>query len=216
MAKKIVFRKKLTSPYFEKIEFEIDITRGEFRQIKKFVPVLQEMYKSELGTDETPFEISTAAKSELGFSLSAFNLKDKKGRPVECLFQGAKKFEHGGPFVDLIDCGDPKAAKNDERIKNSPGKIVGFVLDGIEYPNIPKTAFYDYIYIKTLIENPEIAKQVDGINAFQDIWFNPEKSLNCQAEAMAIYRGLKDSGNLEEATKDFKTFGKIVFGVNYN
>lgn len=211
--KRIVFRKKLTSPYFERMEFEIKFSKTDFRHMEKYVSILQEEYKSKVGTEEVPFEVSTAAKSELGFSLSAFNLKDEKGRPVECVFQGAKKFEHGGPYIDLVDA-DPRAAKKDNRIRNS-GKIVEFVLDGIEYPNTPKTAFYDYTYIKALIANPKIAEQVDGLDAFQDIWFNPEKSANCQAEAMAMYRGLKDSGKLDEAMESFKAFGKIVFKVNY-
>lgn len=48
-------------------------------------------------------------------------------------------------------------------------------------------------------------------DAFTDIAFNPQKSINCQAEAAAIYVSLKKQGLLEEALKDKENFRKIVY-----
>lgn len=104
----------------------------------------------------------------------------------------------------------PNKAKKDPRLKNS-GLLKAFILDGKEYPLIPRTAFYDYIYIKALMTNKDLWDEIDMYDAFSDVWFNPEKSLNCQTEAMALFRGLKDSGQLENAIKSYDDFVNTVF-----
>ncbi len=74
--------------------------------------------------------------------MSAFNLKYKyedKLYPVECLFQGSKKFEGGEVYQDLYYV-EPEAAKKDERLKNS-GRIVSFKLFDIEFQSEPKDFF---------------------------------------------------------------------------
>ena len=209
MAKRIIFETKLDKPYFKKVEVEADFPRGWIRTPIKAVEVVNEAYKYKADTDKVPFEVSSAAKTELGNRLSAFNLKDAQGRLLECVFQSSKKFEKGGPYLDLLDIA-PNKAKKDSRLKNS-GKLVAFVNDGKEYPLIPRTAFYDYIYINALMANRELWDEIDNYDAFSDVWFNPDKSLNCQAEAMAMFRGLKESGNLEKAMKSYDDFVNTVF-----
>ena len=52
-------------------------------------------------------------------------------------------------------------------------------------------------------------------DSFTDIEFNPKKSLNCQAEAAAIFVGLSKSGLIDEVLKDKKIFSKIVYQGNF-
>ena len=48
-------------------------------------------------------------------------------------------------------------------------------------------------------------------DAFTDIAFNPQKSINCQAEAAAVYVSLKRQGLLEAALNNRADFLKIVY-----
>lgn len=51
-------------------------------------------------------------------------------------------------------------------------------------------------------------------DAFTDIEFNPQKSLNCQAEAVALFVALKKNNLLEKALKDKNSFRQIVYFVD--
>ena len=59
--------------------------------------------------------------------------------------------------------------------------------------------------------NPKLADALMEYDAFTDIAFNPEKSLNCQAEAAAIYVSLRKRNLLEEALKSKESFIDIVY-----
>ena len=138
-----------------------------------------------LAHQQKALEISTKSEVSLGVELSAFNLK-LNDIYLECIFQGSKKFENAGPFCDLYFV-EPKLAKRDERLKNS-GKLVSFVYDNIEWSLIPKTAFYDYIYIKALVQTKGTEIDLREYDWFTDIELNPEKSINCQARALTLYK----------------------------
>lgn len=45
-----------------------------------------------------------------------------------------------------------------------------------------------------------------------DIAFNPEKSINCQARAAAVYVSLREQGLLKKALENKETFLDIVYG----
>ncbi|HHC7319647.1 hypothetical protein G6364_17320 [Vibrio cholerae] len=147
-------------------------------------------------------EVSSKSMNELGVALSAFNLcittkLKKQSFTVETAFQGSKVFERGGPFVDLIGM-DSLAAKKDLRLKES-GNLTHFEFFGKIFPNTPRTFFYDWVYINALVQNQDLAAQVEMYDAFSDIEFNPKKSINCQAYSIALYVSLKKSGLLEQA-----------------
>lgn len=161
-------------------------------------------------------EISSKSEDKLGVDLSAFNLmfKTKSGKEVsvESAFQAGKVFENGGPYTDLLDVSS-KAAKKDERLKNS-GRIISFCFDGIEFETEPKTYFYNWLYINALHLHDNYTEQLLGYDAFTDIEFNPQKSINCQAEAAAVYVSLRKQGLLNEALKDKNSFKEIVYMQN--
>ena len=64
---------------------------------------------------------------------------------LENIFQSAKVFANGGPYLDLLHV-PPKAVKRDERLYNS-GDLKAFRYQNEDFPLIPKTVFYDFIYI---------------------------------------------------------------------
>lgn len=159
-------------------------------------------------------EISSKSLDEIGVNLSAFNLmintKNNMTFSVETAFQASKVFELGGPFDDLY-LKSSKEAKKDVRLRNS-GKLIGFKYFNREFPIEPKTFFYNWLYINTLVKNKKLAKDVLKYDAFTDIEFNPDKSINCQAESVAIYVSLVKNGLLETALKSINDFKETVYG----
>jgi hypothetical protein len=137
-------------------------------------------------------EVSTKSESQLGQRLSAFNLPVELANgsetALECAFQGSKVFERGGPYVDIYQK-TSREAKKDERLRES-GRLVGFSFGEIDFPIEPKTAFYDWLYIRALAPHVEYLKRLNGFAGFTDIEFNPEKSINCQARACALFVSL--------------------------
>lgn len=161
-----------------------------------------------------PLEISSKSADELGVRLSSFNLKftTQRGRTltVESAFQGSKVFARGGPYREIFDM-TPREAKRDPRLRDS-GALVSFSFFGAEWPLEPKTAFYDWLYINALLKNEELADEVLIHDAFTDIEFNPEKSVNCQARSVALYCALVKSGRLEVAVSSPDEFRSIYKG----
>ena len=165
-----------------------------------------------LGLDRL-LEISTKSEDEKGVALSAFNLgfeSQKNGRrfTVESVFQGSKVFEEGGPYIDLYKA-HPKEAKRDDRLTSS-GRLIGFCFFREPWPLEPKTAFYDWVYINTLQKNPELADALLSYQAFTDIEFNPERSINCQAYSAALYCSLVKRSLLDDAVSSQQNFIDIV------
>ncbi|EIV8656334.1 hypothetical protein MA790_004589 [Vibrio parahaemolyticus] len=158
-------------------------------------------------------EISSKSLDELGILLSAFNLsfvtkKHNHKITVESAFQGSKVFKRGGPYKDLY-LADSRTSKKDIRIKDS-GQLVGFKFFNTEFPLIPRTYFYDWLYIKALVSNPQLVDQLYKFDGFSDIEFNPKKSINCQAHAAALYVSLNSAGVLEEALSSPDLFLRVT------
>ena len=50
-----------------------------------------------------------------------------------------------------------------------------------------------------------------NFDAFTDIEFNPQKSLNCQAEAVALFVSLKKNNLLQKVLKNKDDFMQTVY-----
>lgn len=162
-----------------------------------------------------PLEVSSKSESPLGVDLSAFNLKGTTARKnevftVETLFQSSKVFELGGPFQDLLTR-TSREAKKDQRLKES-GRLLEFNLYGEKWPLEPKTAFYDWIYINTLAKNENLTEQLDRYDAFTDIEFNPNKSINCQAYSVALFRALTMRSLINDVVGNREAYFEIISG----
>jgi hypothetical protein len=167
-------------------------------QSQKSISSLHDAAKKRLKLDKV-LEISSKSKDEIGVRLSAFNLMIKTVRherefSLECAYQSSKVFERGGPFLDLLDKKSIDA-KRDPRL-NQHGRLVKFRFFGVDWGLLPRTAFYDWLYINALHKHPDLAEQVLTYRAFSDIAFNPERSINCQAYAAALYVSLHERGLL--------------------
>ena len=137
--------------------------------------------------NEPVLEISTKSDVELGQKLSAFHLKINDYY-LENIFQSSKVYENGGPYLDLLTV-QPTDAKKDPRHKTS-GKLTGFFYHDELWELEPKTAFYDYLYIsaaKEMLKQEELEALCE-YEWFTDIEFNPNKSINCQARAVALLK----------------------------
>jgi hypothetical protein len=179
------------------------------KQKQRSVAALHTMARHLLRVSQ-PLEISSKSPDGLGVLLSSFNLKftTQRGRTltVEAAFQGSKVFAEGGPYRDIFNM-PPREAKRDPRLRDS-GALVAFSFFGTEWPLEPRTAFYDWLYINALIKNESLADEVLTYDAFTDIEFNPEKSVNCQARSVALYCSLVRSGQLG-ALENPETFRAI-------
>ncbi len=179
-----------------------------FSQKQKNVRALHEAIRA-ANPNFHPLEISSKSFDEVGVRLSAFNLSiEYRGVPctVESIFQASKVFEASGPFPELYSH-DSREVRTYVR-ENAKGKLIAFEANGTRWGLNPTRAFYDWIYIKTLVKNPTLAEAVEEYNCFTDIEFNPKKSLNCQAYAVALYLSLKKVGVLEEALSSKESFLK--------
>ena len=211
MAKRPVFVSVEKKPFVKEINVEFTYHSGfAISQKKKNVQSIHEEFLKMM-PDKKVIEISTKSDEELGIRLSAFNLYDSKKRSVESLFQGSKVFKDKGPFHDIYSKNSYEA-KKDERLK---GDLVEFDFEGARYPILPRTFFYDWLYLNVLNQNDQQLKNaILRYNAFTDIEFNPVKSLNCQARSLAIYVSLCQTNLLEEALKNAQTFKEMVYQDN--
>lgn len=215
MAQRPVFMVSEGPPRFQKELVSFQFYNGfSARQKRRSIDSLHAAFLQD-HPQERVLEISTMSKDELGVKLSAFNLEIKTGTgrrySVESAFQSSKVFERGGPYRDLLDKSS-REAKQDPRLKES-GKLKAFYYSKKEFPLRPETYFYNWLYINALNLHPELTDGIMGYTAFTDIAFNPEKAINCQACAAAIYVSLKKGGALAAALEDHKAFLQVVYGA---
>lgn len=200
MAQRPVFFSRTIAPYHGISQVDFTYNSGFApSQKRKNIDAIHSAYTA-ANPGKRVLEISSKSTQPGGVELSAFNLKIfvpslGKSVPVECAYQAGKVFRAGGPYTDLLDA-KPKDAKRDERLKQS-GDLVGFRFEGMDFPLLPVSFFYNYLYLRALSENEELAKVVLEYDAFTDVEFNPNKGLACQAKAAAIFAGLHRAGKLD-------------------
>ena len=208
MASRPVYVPKMSAPFLNSIPVEFTWNGGfAVSQKQKNIDAIHSGFLHRF-PERKVLEISSKSRQELGVKLSAFNLKKYvpslgKSIPLECIFQGGKVFAGGGPYIDLYT-GTSREAKKDPRLKSS-GMLKNFYFEGKMIPLVPKTAFYDWLYINALLENPELAQELLQYDSFTDVEFNPDKGVNCQAKAAAVYVALARLGLLEQV-KEFDSY----------
>ena len=208
MAQRPVFLPKQNAPFSNVVNVEFQWNGGfAVSQKQKNIKALHEGFLR-LFPERNVLEISSKSLCEPGKELSAFNLKKfvpsiEKSISLECVFQGGKVFQNGGPYVDLYEKSS-REAKKDNRLRES-GALKNFWFEGKEYPILPRTAFYDWLYVNALMENKDLAEKLLQYDAFTDVEFNPEKSINCQARSAAVFVSLSKLGIVENC-KDFGCF----------
>ena len=210
MTKRPIFLATNKAPYYREFNVTFDWNPGFAKsQKQKNIQAMHLIFlRTPIGKDKRILEISSKSTEDLGVNLSAFNLQKyvpSLGRkvPLECVFQGGKVFENGGPYLDLYEM-KPADAKKDERLRDS-GRLTAFRFEGKDYPLKPLTIFYDWLYLNACLENPELSEPLLKYDGFTDIEFNPEKSINCQARSAAIYVSLNKTGLIDQI-RSFEAF----------
>lgn len=189
-------------------------------------------------------EVSTASTDfETGKALSAINLmyEDMEtGRlfSVENWFQSAKVFGRDGreygPYPELLTARTPKRYLNefldqkivaqyegDELFQRVQSEIKGsdlvrFELWGKEFPLVPRSCFYDFLYAKALYQerNADLAARLCDYRVFTDIMFNPgtgkRRKYNTQARSCAIFVSLTKRNLIDAALFDIESFIDLV------
>lgn len=162
----------------------------------------------QMDASKIPLEVSSKSTIGIGASLSAFNLGVKKGSSiftVESVFQASKVFSGEiGPFPELY-------AENPSHVRDlvrerATSPLMAFKYGSELWDLTPTRAFYDWIYCRALNANPELVENLRGYNCFTDIEFNPKKSLNCQAYAVALFLSFSAHGVLDKALSDKDSF----------
>lgn len=214
MAERPVFVAKESAPFYKTVNVSFSWNGGFAKvQKQKNITSIHHEFHS-LYPGKKVLEISGKSMQEYGKDLSAFSLRKyvpEAGRkiPVENIYQSAKTFRDGGPYPDLLLV-SPREAKREERLKNS-GPLTGFTFEGRTFPLKPSHIFYDYIYMGALLENEELSKVLLEYDAFTDIEFNPNKSINCQARAAAVFVSLTRMG-MREKIGDFNALLALYEG----
>lgn len=201
MAKRPIFTPNFSGfPYVDAVDVEFKWHPGFAKsQLQKSIASLHEA--AEKQGIAPILEISGKSASRLGVSLSAFNLSlttpSGETMSVECAYQGSKAFENGGPYHELYSVSS-REAKTDERLRNS-GELVAFNFCGEDFPIEPKTAFYDWLYITALYQQKtDFMRELEAFQGFSDIVFNPNRSINCQARAAALFVALSKNELVDE------------------
>ena len=187
-------------------------------QKEKNIVALHEAAKA--GGLDPLLEISSKSSSKTGRHMSAFHMtadtRELGAIKLELAFQGSKVFEHGGPFTDLYRKGEKEIgeAKRDPRLKES-GRLIGFRFEGVDFPNEPKTAFYDYLYCSFLSKHRDWAVSLYKYAGFTDVEFNPHRSINCQARSAALFLSLMKRRQLDQALQSPCDFVRVLTESEY-
>ncbi|MCM1131877.1 MAG: hypothetical protein NC340_00235 [Ruminococcus flavefaciens] len=208
MAVRPVYMPKNSAPFYSIVNVDFKWNGGfAVSQKHKNIKAIHDGFML-IYPESRPLEISSKSLVEAGVRLSAFNLMKyvpELGRSVtvENVYQSGKVFANGCQYTNLLLV-SPKEAKRDERLRNS-GKLVGFRFDGQDFPLVPESLFYNYIYLNALLENPELAQKLTEYNGFTDIEFNPQKGLSTQAKSSAVFVSLANLG-LTDRIRDYNSF----------
>lgn len=191
-------------------------------QKRKSIASLHAAAVDQLDVDSL-LEVSTKSPKALGARLSAFNLHirfDDLGRrvPLESAFQGSKVFEQSGQRPEIYEMSSGTDAKKAARAYESE-KLVKFSFEGRNWPLTPKTAFYDWLYVRALvdlaIERPSLVDELLEFEGFTDIEFNPRRSFNCQARSCALFVALSAWTDLGELVGNPDEFLAILEDRRY-
>lgn len=203
MAHRLVFTPKPTFPWFQETPVTFEWVPGLAKsQAQKSIRNLHVSARKELRIERI-LEVSTKSEDILGQQLSAFNLKISRGvhiSSLESTYQASKIFDLSVQFLDLLDV-DALVAKKDPRLRNS-GKLTGFRFENQVFNLLPSPNFYDYLYIRALLESG-FHEKIVNFQAFTDHAFSGTgkievgKSVNCQARSLAIFIGISGAQNIE-------------------
>ena len=169
-------------------------------------------------------EVSTKAEEALGRQLSAFELQKKLPDDdyrvcLEAAFQSSKVFLDGDQRTQLSELYRNRDGRDVKRIMRPWQSIPlsHFKFGDEEWPLEPKSAFYDWLYIRALCEHElsdQIQQNIVQYDGFTDIEFNPRNSFNCQARSCALFVAISRRSALHK-TETRDAFLKLLEEHDY-
>ena len=222
MATRPIFIPSKIKPFFEKRDINFNWHAGfSLSQKQKSLKSLHQSAK-QLYNIGNLLEVSTKSSQQIGSKLSAFNLKAfvkdsnydlDKEYSLETVFQTSKVFNHALHCTDLLELEELDIRKQ-IREREKLG-LSHFLHEKDMWSLEPKGAFYNFLYIRSLLQIPDLFEVLDEFDAFTDIAFNPNKSFNCQAEAVSIFIGLNRAGiNPDTVCLSQAKFLDLVYGIS--
>jgi hypothetical protein len=197
-------------PLVETVDIEI-AWHGGFAASQKQKNILALHEKAAQMGISPVLEISTKSMQEVGYRLSAFNLKieiDGMMKPLESVYQSSKVFSESGQHTYLMEVGPFEAKKRIREV--GQGHVIAFRFLGKTFETEPKNAFYDWLYIRAISPHEEWIKRNLHYAAYSDIEFTPGRSINCQARAVAEFHALSMRGKAIECARDFDQFRSLL------
>ena len=179
---------------FMKVDISFEWIKGmSYKQkCKRRDSMLKAIANMKLYNIDSVLEVSTKSNKELGVNLSALNLtiplKSGKVKTVEEIYQASK-------------------------ILDSNNHIKEFRFHNTVFEKDPYSMYYDYIYMLGLYMHKEYHEELSKYSIFTDIEFNPNKQLNTQARAAAIWNTLyrNNMTKIIENQDEFKKYYKSIF-----
>ena len=213
MAQRPVFISIDRTPYVAINTIEFPWVKGMAKsQARKRVLSLHEAAKD--NKLKNILEISTASNTELGKSLSAFNLNvtinfgtedepNIQTHSVEAIYQSSKVGQYGskkvGPHPEWLRL-TGKEVKS--KIKDAKMDRISLYRYGQNaWPSAPSESFFTWLYINGLIQQDGLIEELAQYDGFTDIYFNPKKTNNCQARAAAQAVSMYNIGKLNTIMK---------------
>jgi hypothetical protein len=211
MAERPVFLPgKLTGPLVTEVTVRFKWVPGlSFSQKQKRVRELHDVVM-ERGLGPV-LEVSTKSYCDLGRELSAFNLlitlKSGGRVPVEVAYQSSKAYTDE---AEATTAGMTPRRARERSAGRAQGPLRGFVFEGEKWEPQPPTAFYDWLYVSALVENPRLATELLEYSSFTDIEFNPRRQVSCQARSAALFVCLSRRGWLGDSRLERSIFIEMV------
>ena len=173
-------------------------------------------------------EISNKDQTGKGKWFSAFNLKtnlliDSKivETSLESAYQSSKVFSGDKQYIGLA-LKAPWTAKIEIRTLGA-GNVIGFRFTGLirdifntpetNWATEPKDAFYNWLYINSVILNKMNISELLKSDGFTDMLFNSKTGYACQAKACAILVALVRQGLYTEDLINPAIFLERVYGI---
>jgi len=180
------------TPYVQSLNIEFQWHAGLSRaQRKRSITSMHNAIQKANWPGEI-LEISTASEQEFGQQLSAMNLMvtlEQNGetvtQSVESIYQSAKVFGQIGPHPEWLGLTGKQCKKAVQKVSKEHGLVTSFEWNGRTWPTSNIEGFYSWVYIQGLLQLDNGLERLNEYSGFTDIYFNPRKTINCQARTAA-------------------------------
>jgi len=178
------------------------------KNIENLHSIIQEKYNTSL---DSILEVSTKSTVEVGRLLSSMNLKVKIKDTYYCfesVYQSSKVYQASllddeYQMLEWLSLTGFEVKKLSKEIKHN---LIKFKCEGIEYPLNPPTLFYDYLYIRSVVNIPDLYEKISRYTFFTDIEFNPNNMISTQAKSICLYKLLYENNHIKEYLSNPKEF----------